>query len=59
MIDSVFRIGKNYFPQVFLEKCKYVVIEKKMPKYITDNIVYSSDDSDKEDSNEESSDDSD
>ena len=28
-IDSVFRIGKNYFPQVFLDKCKYVVKEKK------------------------------
>ena len=41
MTDSVFRTGKNYYPQVFLEECKYVVEEKKMPKYITDNIEIS------------------
>ena len=58
MIDSVFRIGKNYYPQVFLEKCKYVVKDKKIHKYITDDIEVSSDNSDKVDSNEESSDDS-
>ena len=39
LIDSVFRAGKNYCPQVFLEECKYIVKKKKkMPKYITDNI---------------------
>ena len=27
-IDSVFRIGKNYYPQVFSEKFKYVFNEK-------------------------------
>ena len=27
--DSVFRTDKNYYPQVFLEKCRYVVKEKK------------------------------
>ena len=32
LIDSVFRPGKNYYPQVFLGKCKYVVKEKKVPK---------------------------
>ena len=41
MTDSVFRTGKNYYPQVFLEECKYVVEEKKMLKYITDNIEIS------------------
>ena len=25
MIDSVFKIGKNYYAQLFLEKCKYIV----------------------------------
>ena len=34
LIDSVFRSGKSYYPQVFLQECKYVVIEKKIPKYI-------------------------
>ena len=32
LIDSVFATGKNYYPQVFLEQCKYVVKEKKMPE---------------------------
>ena len=29
LIDSVFKMGKNYFPQVFLEECKYIVKIKK------------------------------
>ena len=54
MIDSVFRAGKNYYPQVFLKECKYVVKEKKIPKYITDDIEISSD-SDRENSDEKKS----
>ena len=27
LIDSVFRKGKNYYPKVFLEECKYIVKE--------------------------------
>ena len=38
LIDSVYRTGKNYYPQGVLEECIYVVKEKKMPEYITDNI---------------------
>ena len=37
LIDSVYRTGKNYYPRVFLEECKYVVQEKKIPQYITDD----------------------
>ena len=63
LINSVFRSGENYYPQVFLEEYKYVVEEKKpekkMPEFITDNIEISSDsdreDSDKEMSSEENS----
>ena len=55
MINSVFRTGKTYYPQVFLEECKYVVEEKNMPDYITDDIEISSD-SGREDSDEENSD---
>ena len=60
LIDTVFRTSKNYYPHIFLEECKYVVKEKKMSKYITDDIGISSD-SDREDSykgnsNEENSD---
>ena len=48
----IFRTGKNYYPQVLLEECKYVVKEKKMSEYINDNIEISSD-SDRDDSEEE------
>ena len=54
LIDSVFRTGKNYYPQMLIEECKYVVKEKKMPKHITENIEISSD-SDRENSDEENS----
>ena len=54
LIDSVFRTGKSYYPQVFLEECKYVVKEKKIPNYIIGNVEISSN-SDRENSNEENS----
>ena len=53
--NSVFRAGKNYYPQVFLEECKYISKEKKIAKYIIDDIKVSSD-SDKENFDEENSD---
>ena len=40
LIDSVYRTGKNYYPQVFLEECKYGLKEKKMPEYITVDIEF-------------------
>ena len=55
MIDFVFRTGKNYYPQVFLEECKYVVNEKKIPKYVIGDIEICNSDrkkSDEENSNE-------
>ena len=55
IINSLFRAGKNYYPQVFLEKCKYFVKEKEIPKYIIDDIEISSD-SDRETFDEENSD---
>ena len=33
LIDSGYRTSKNYYPLLFLEECKYVVKEKKIPKY--------------------------
>ena len=33
LIDPVLKIGKNYYPQVFLEKCRQTVKEKKMTRY--------------------------
>ena len=55
LIDSIFRTSTKYYPQVSLEECKYVVKEKKIPKYIIDDIEISSD-SDRENSNEKNSD---
>ena len=55
MIDSAFRICKKYYPQVLLEECKYVVKEKKISKYIIDDIEISSV-SDRENSDDENSD---
>ena len=45
-IDSCFRTGRNYYPQVFLQECKYLVKEIKMHGNITDNMETSSEDSD-------------
>ena len=53
LIDSVYRKDENYYPQVFLEECKYVVKERKMSVFITDKIEIFSDDFDKEDYDEE------
>ena len=55
LFDSVFRTGKDYYPQVFLDECKDVVKEKKILKYIIDDIEISSD-SDRENCDEETSD---
>ena len=55
MIDFVFRTGENYYPQVFLEECKDVVNEKKIPKYVIGDIEICNSDrkkSDEENSNE-------
>ena len=54
--QCICRKDKNYYPQVFLEECKYVVKEKKMTEYVNDEIEFSYDDSDREDSDKENSD---
>ena len=42
MIESAFRKGNNYYPQVLLEEeWQYVVKEKKMSKHIFDDIEIS------------------
>ena len=56
MIDSVYIKDKNYYPQEFLEKYKYVVRETKMANFITDNIEIYSDEENSDDSEEENSD---
>ena len=41
LINFGFRTGCNYYLQVFLEKCKYVIKEKKMSKHIINDIEIS------------------
>ena len=41
-LDSALKKDGNYYPQVFLKKCKY--IEKKVVRHIIDDIESSSDD---------------
>ena len=52
LLNSVFRTVKNYYPQMLLEECKYVVNKKKIPQYIIDDKGISSD-SDRKNSDEE------
>ena len=37
LIDSVFRTGKNYYLQMFLEECKYVIKEKMIHNQTIDD----------------------
>ena len=48
-------LEQDYYPQVFLVECKYVVKEKKIPKCSIDDIGISSD-SDRENSDQKNSD---
>ena len=42
-------MGKNYYPQVFLEEFKYIVKEKELVRINTEDLEMSSDDSDETD----------
>ena len=46
MLDSVVKVGKKYYPQVFLEECKYVKRKNKMFNYINDDLEMISSDED-------------
>ena len=48
-LDSVVKVGKNYYPQVFLEECKYVKRKNKMFNYINDDLEMTSSDDDDDD----------
>ena len=36
-IDSVYKQGKNYHPQVYVEECKYISLEKQQRNMLSDN----------------------
>ena len=46
MLDSVVKVGKKYYPQVFLEECKYIKRKNKMFNYIIDDLEMTSSDED-------------
>ena len=53
-IDSVMKMDKKYFPQVYLEECKYKIKEIQMSRFINAEIDLDSDsgsDSDSDDDN--------
>ena len=46
MLDSVVKVGKKYYPQVFLEECNYIKRNNKMFNYINDDLEMISSDED-------------
>ena len=44
VVDLVLKTDENYYPQVFLKECEYIEKEKKVIKFITDDLEISSDD---------------
>ena len=46
-------MGKNYYPQVILDECKYIVQEKEKTRYAVHDLQFSFDDFDKRNSDEE------
>ena len=45
-IDSVLRVDKKNYPQVYLEQCKHKTRKRKLVDFIDDEVDLSSDDSD-------------
>ena len=54
VIDSVIKANKKYYPQTFLEECKYVKEKIKTENYIDENLEKS--ESDRESNDETKSD---
>ena len=50
---SVLKMGKNYYPRVFLKEFKYVVKESKMTKFINDEFEITFDETDEKNSDKE------
>ena len=46
MIDSVIKANKKYYPQTFLEECKYMQEKIKIENYINEDLENSDSDSD-------------
>ena len=46
ILDSAVKVGKKYYPQVFLEECKYVKKKNRTLNYINDDMEITSSDED-------------
>ena len=44
MLDSVINVNKKYYPQIFLEECKYEIQKFKMENLVNDDLEPSSSD---------------
>ena len=56
MIDSVIKANKKYYPQTFLEECKYIQEKIKIENYINEDLENSESDSDSNNETESNSD---
>ena len=56
MLDSVIKVNKKYYPQIFLEECKYVQEKIKIENHIDDDLKSHSDSNDKTESDIDESD---
>ena len=52
MLDSVIKANKKYYPQIFLEECKYVQEKIKIENYIDEDLEKRESDSDSNDETE-------
>ena len=48
MLDSVFKVKKNYYPQTLLEECKYEIKKTKIENLINDELEASLSDNETE-----------
>ena len=58
-IDSVMKMDRKYFLQVYLEECKYKIKKIQMSRFINAELDSDSDSHDDNDSDNDSDDDSD
>ena len=48
MIDSVFKENKKYYPQTFLQECKYIQEKIKIENYMNEDLENSESDNEAE-----------
>ena len=56
MLDSVIKANKKYYPQTFLEECKYIQEKIKIENYIDDDLKSDSDSNEETESDIDTSD---